>query len=51
MPPDKGHRTSLSETMPPLDPKLLEERGSGETPSQRIVDALHGHVARLLQAA
>jgi long-chain acyl-CoA synthetase len=36
---------------PPVDPKLLEQRGSGETPSQRIVDALYGHVAGLLQAA
>jgi long-chain acyl-CoA synthetase len=32
-----------------VDPKLLEERGSGETPSQRIVDALHGQVAGLLE--
>jgi long-chain acyl-CoA synthetase len=34
---------------PAVDPKLLEQRGSGETPSQRIVDALHGHVADLLE--
>jgi long-chain acyl-CoA synthetase len=36
---------------PPVDPELLEQRGSGETPSQCIVDALHGHVAGLLEPA
>lgn len=33
---------------PPVDPKLLDERGSGKTAPQRIADALHQHLTDLL---
>jgi long-chain acyl-CoA synthetase len=34
---------------PPLSPEHLEQQGSGNRPSQRILDALHAHMSRLLQ--
>jgi long-chain acyl-CoA synthetase len=33
---------------PPVDWRSLEQRSSSDQPSQRIVDALHAHLARLL---
>ena len=33
---------------PPVDPRLLDERGVGQTAPQRIAEALHRHLADLL---
>ena len=35
--------------LPPLDTARLEREGRGDKPSQRIVDALHAHLARLIE--
>jgi hypothetical protein len=32
-----------------LSPEHLEQQGSGNRPSQRILDALYAHMSRLLQ--
>ena len=34
---------------PPVDPRALEQQSSTDQPSQRIVDALHAHLANLLE--
>jgi long-chain acyl-CoA synthetase len=34
---------------PPVDPRHLEQQSSSDQPSQRIVDALRAHTARLLE--
>ena len=34
---------------PPVDVKLLAQQSSGDQPSERIADALHAHLARLLE--
>jgi long-chain acyl-CoA synthetase len=34
----------------PLDPRELEKRGEGEQPQERIVQALHEHIAEVLDA-
>jgi long-chain acyl-CoA synthetase len=34
---------------PPVDPRVLEQQSSSDPRSQRIVDALHAHLANLLE--